>query len=369
VISQLPLAGAVAAAGSAVALVISNGPPPPVIVPALLNLTQAAATAAITSAGLSLGTVTTAPSPVVSAGLVLMQDPAASSEVPAGTRINLTLSSGPAPVAVPNVVGQTQDAALAAIATAGLTSGTITTAPNAVIAAGLVSGQTPTAGSLAAVGTQVSIIVSSGPPSSPRIDKIIFSDGTGTRTTATFSTGSANEALLAFVASDGPSGGGQTSTVSGAGLTWTLVKRVNTQPGTSEIWRASASALLSNVTVRSTPSRTGYAQSLTVVTFADATGIGASSVAAASTGAPAVSLTTTKPGSRVFAVGNDWDRATARTPAPGQAIVHESLATVGDTFWVQQVVNPVPAAGTVVQVTDAAPTTDRWNLACVEIVR
>lgn len=369
VISQLPLAGALAAPGSAVAIVVSNGPPPPVIVPTLLNLTQAAATAAITSAGLSLGTITTAPSTVVSAGLVLLQDPAGASAVPAGTRVNLTLSSGPPPVEVPNIVGQTQDAALAAIATANLTRGSISTAPNAVIAAGLVSGQTPIAGALVAVGTQVSFVVSSGAPSSPSIDKVIFSDGSGTRTTAAFSTTSANEVLLAFVASDGPSAGGQTSTVSGAGVTWTLVKRVNTQPGTSEIWRASASTLLSNVTVKSTPSKSGYAQSLTVVTFADATGVGASSVASAAAGAPTVSLTTTKPGSRVFAVGNDWDRATTRTPATGQAIVHESLVTVGDTFWVQQIVNAVTSAGSVVQVADVGPTTDRWNLACVEIVR
>ena len=47
--------------------------------------------------------------------------------------------------------------------------------------------------------------------------------------------------------------------------------------------------------------------------------------------------------------------------------MHQVLAAAGDTFWVQQVNAPVPAAGTVVTIADSAPTTDRWNFAAVEI--
>jgi hypothetical protein len=175
--------------------------------------------------------------------------------------------------------------------------------------------------------------------------------------------------LIAFVASDGPSAGGQTVTVSGAGLTWTLAKRVNVQPGTSEIWWAAAAGALTNVTVRSTPSKTGFYQSLTVVTFAGANGVGASAVANATTGPPTVTLTTTRAGSLVFAVGNDWDKALGRTPAADQALVHQYLPSVGDTFWVQNLVGPVAVAGTAVSINDVAPTTDRWNFACVEIIQ
>jgi hypothetical protein len=60
--------------------------------------------------------------------------------------------------------------------------------------------------------------------------------------TASFSTASGSELLLAFIATDYLSGSNTTVTgVSGGGLNWTLVCRTNVQSGTSEIWRAFAS--------------------------------------------------------------------------------------------------------------------------------
>ena len=60
----------------------------------------------------------------------------------------------------------------------------------------------------------------------------------------------------------------QTVTVSGGGLNWTLVRRTNVRPGTSEIWQASAPSVLTNVTVTSTLAVVGNNdQSLTVVAF------------------------------------------------------------------------------------------------------
>ena len=59
--------------------------------------------------------------------------------------------------------------------------------------------------------------------------------------TPSFSTVSGNELFLAFVSADHVSGVNTTVTsVTGAGLSWTLVKRTNTQAGTAEIWRALA---------------------------------------------------------------------------------------------------------------------------------
>src|SRR5439155_12801790 len=173
----------------------------------------------------------------------------------------------------------------------------------------------------------------------------------------------------AFVSSDGPISGGQAVTVTGGGLTWALVKRVNTELGTSEIWRATAPVVLSNATVSSTPTLSGFAQSVTVVTFSGAGGTGAVAGASGPTGAPTVSLTTTRPGSLVYAAGNDWDDAIARTLAAGQRMVHESVAsTLGDTFWLQTGTAAVATAGTSVPLRVTAPDTDRWNLAAVEIV-
>jgi hypothetical protein len=201
------------------------------------------------------------------------------------------------------------------------------------------------------------------------LDQTVFKDAKGVATTPAFSTAAAGELLVAFVGSDGPIAGGQTMTVTGAGLTWTLVKRTNARPGDAEIWWARAVGTLTNVSVTSTPSATGFDQSLTVVAFRGASGVGATGTANAATGAPSVSLTTTRAGSWVFGVGNDWDRAGARTVGPAQTMVHQWVdSTTGDTYWTQSTTAPTPASGTTVAISDTAPTADRWNLTSVEVL-
>ncbi len=64
------------------------------VVPNVVGQTQAAATTAITTAGLALGTVTTQSSPTVPAGTVISQNPAAGTNVVAGSAVNLVVSSG-----------------------------------------------------------------------------------------------------------------------------------------------------------------------------------------------------------------------------------------------------------------------------------
>ena len=223
-----------------------------------------------------------------------------------------------------------------------------------------------------ATSAAVAVTVNNAPPpppaNPPAVDKMVFSDGLGKRTTAAFSTTSMGETLVAFAASDGPpAAGGQTLTISGAGLTWTRVQRANTQFGTSEIWTATASAALTNVTVSSTPSATGFYQSLTVIAFTGVGSVGASNIANAGTGAPSVSLVSQAAGSLVYAVGNDWDNAIARTVAAGQTKVHEFLAPAGDTMWVQSLTGATTSAGQTVRLNDTTPTTDRWNYAIVEL--
>ncbi len=63
-------------------------------VPKVTGLTQAAASSAITTAGLKLGAVTTTTSTTVPAGLVISQNPAAGTVVPASSSVNLLVSSG-----------------------------------------------------------------------------------------------------------------------------------------------------------------------------------------------------------------------------------------------------------------------------------
>jgi hypothetical protein len=202
------------------------------------------------------------------------------------------------------------------------------------------------------------------------------SPAASTVSTAAFSTAAPNELLLAFVASDAALGTTVTvNSVSGAGLTWTLVVRTNAELGTAEIWRAFAPTPLANVTVTATLSQS-VTSSLTVVSFTgvDISGvngsgaIGAIGSRSAPSGAPTASLVTTRDGSWVFGVGDDWDSPIARAPGAGQSLVHQNFSSTGDTYWVQKQNAPTPATGTTVTIDDTAPTSDRYNLSIVEIL-
>ncbi|WP_455366909.1 PASTA domain-containing protein, partial [Kaarinaea lacus] len=166
VISQTPAGGIEVTAGSVVNLVVSSGPAPVnVTVPDVVNISQAAAESAITSAGLVVGNVTTSNSDTIAAGNVISQNPTGGSSVGEGSTVDLVVSSGPAPVVitVPNVEGLSQAAAESAITSAGLTVGTITTANSSTVAAGNVISQTPAGGTSISEGSSVDLVVSSGP--------------------------------------------------------------------------------------------------------------------------------------------------------------------------------------------------------------
>ncbi|MBW4028833.1 MAG: hypothetical protein HIU93_15810 [Acidobacteria bacterium] len=190
------------------------------------------------------------------------------------------------------------------------------------------------------------------------------------------STHATDELLLALISTD------QTSSsrvvvdeVTGAGLTWTRVARANRQSGTSEIWRAFAPKKLTNVQVIAKLSQSAVS-SLSVVTFTGVqtagTGgsgaIGAVGVGYDSSGNPSASLKTTKNGSLVIGVGNDYDNAILRTPLPGQVMVHQDLSSTGDTYWTQILASTVPLAGTIIRLGDSAPNSDQYNMAICEVL-
>jgi beta-lactam-binding protein with PASTA domain len=370
-ISQSPAAGAQVDEGSAVALVVSSGVPQ-VAVPDVVGLTQTAASSAITGAGLTVGAVTTQASLTVPAGSVISQSPAAGVSVDSGSAVALVVSSGVPQVAVPNVVGLTQTAASSAITGAGLTVGAVTTQASATVPAGSVISQSPAAGAQADEGSAVALVVSTGStPIALSVENMVFSDGIDARTTPAFSTAHPNDLLVAFVSAAGPTSSSlkQTVTVTGAGLTWTLAARANAQFGSTEIWTAVAAEPLVNATVTATPSFGGYAQSLTVIVYAGAAGTGATGIASADTGPTTVSLTTTRAGSLVYGVGYDSARAVTRTLGPDQTMVRQILNTkANQTFWVQARTGAVPLAGTLTTINDTAPTSDRWNVAAIEIL-
>jgi len=221
-----------------------------------------------------------------------------------------------------------------------------------------------------ATATALTVNVVAGSAGNLTIDHSVTQTGNGSVTTAPFSTTAANETLVAFVSSDGPAGANaQTTSVSGAGLTWSLVQRENVQSGDSEVWTANAPSALSGTTVTSTPAVAGFDQQLTVVAFQGAVGVGASAVAAATTGAPSVSLNATAAGSFAYAVGNDYDAAVARTPSTNQALVSEWVdGTANKTAWAQATTTGSTVAGQTLTLSDTAPASDQWNMAAVEIV-
>jgi IPT/TIG domain/Bacterial Ig-like domain (group 2) len=212
----------------------------------------------------------------------------------------------------------------------GQTQGTSTVTFNGIVASPTAWGATSISVSVPAGATSGPVVVTVNGVSSNlsaftvgqiqplSIDARVSADSSSaasTISTGAFSTTSSNELLLAFVSADASSKKSPNTTVtaiSGGGLTWQLVQRTNAQLGTSEIWRAFAKNVLSNVAVTVTLSQS-VAKSVTIVSFigADPTGIngsgaiGAVGTANAATGAPTASLVTTRNNSWVFGVGND----------------------------------------------------------------
>ena len=164
---SFPLSDLAQRAGWALDFASSASSPPSagVSVPDVVGLTQVAATSAITAAGLTVGTVSTAFSATVTAGLISGESPAAGTSVAAGSAVTLVVSTSSPPVGVPNVVGLSQTAATTALTGAGLTVGTVSTASSTTVGAGLVSSESPAAGTSVAAGSAVTLVVSTGPPS------------------------------------------------------------------------------------------------------------------------------------------------------------------------------------------------------------
>ena len=158
--------------------------------------------------------------------------------------------------------------------------------------------------------------------------------------------------------------------MTGGGLTWTLRQRTNSQRGDAEIWQTAASAQVTNMTVTATRAGGSYEGAILVTSFsgADTSANGAVAGASGASGAPTAAVTSTRSGSWLWATGFDWDNATARVMGSGQTSVDQYLAAINATFWTQREVATTAAAGTKVTINDTAPTTDRWNLAAVEIL-
>jgi hypothetical protein len=296
---------------------------------------------------------------------ILVDSPTASNFIsgtitpaPSGSGATVTLSQGAATIATATANGNGTytfpNVANGSYTVTPTKSGFTFTPASAVVT---VNGASVTGINFTAAGLAIDVTTSA--------DKSTFSTSIAT---PAFSTSAGNELLLAFV-SAAASTTPNVSSMSGGGLTWTLVQRANAQLSTAEIWKAVASAPLTNVTVTASLSQSSAA-SITLVAFAGVnptTPVGAAGSGYAASGAPTASLTTQGANSWVYGVGTAWDHSTARTLGTNQTMVHQNLDPNDYTAWVQRQNATVQPGGTVVTINDTAPASDRWNLSIVEI--
>jgi eukaryotic-like serine/threonine-protein kinase len=99
-------------------------------------------------------------------GTVISTDPPANTPVPEGETIDVVVSSGAAQVEVPSVIGQTEELAIQTLRNAGLEPGTVTSEPSAQ-PEGRVIRTVPGPGVTVPKGSQVDLVVSSGPTPEP----------------------------------------------------------------------------------------------------------------------------------------------------------------------------------------------------------
>jgi serine/threonine-protein kinase len=136
-------------------------------VPNLVNQSLTDAQAAVKNVQGNLqvvqGSATSCDPAVATKGNVCTQTPIAGTSLPTGGTITIHLSTGAPAKAVPDVSKKTQDQAIQALQAAGFTPGTPTTQASDTVPNGQVIGTNPPAGTQAATGSSVSLILSSGP--------------------------------------------------------------------------------------------------------------------------------------------------------------------------------------------------------------
>jgi serine/threonine-protein kinase len=195
VIGTNPPAGTELQVGSPVAVLVSSGPAQ-VHVPDVIGESQAAAEAALTAAGLTVGTVTHQAAAGQTVGNVLSQSPRPAASLPAGGAVSLTVAQAPNEVAVPSVVGNSETQAAAALGEAGFKPKSVSATTTDPAQVGLVQKQSPAAGVRARKGATVTLTVGVlGPQTTPTTPTTTPTTTTPTTTTTTTTTTTSPPAL------------------------------------------------------------------------------------------------------------------------------------------------------------------------------
>src|SRR5215213_2506993 len=135
--------------------------PGDVTVPRVVGQDVASATSELRSAGLKASVDRVASSRAVDE--VLAQDPSGGDQAQDGSTVTLTVSSGPGQVPVPSVVGLGEQKASATLIDAGLVVDRVVRQANDTVSEGRTIRTSPAAGTSVDRGSNVTLVVSSGP--------------------------------------------------------------------------------------------------------------------------------------------------------------------------------------------------------------
>jgi eukaryotic-like serine/threonine-protein kinase len=158
VIEQDPQAGDKVPKGKLVNLQVSAGAPE-AVVPDVRGKTLTDAIETLAGRGLRASAMDVPSSKPPQT--IVAQDPAPGTKVPTKTTVHINVSKGPEQAAVPNVVGQTYDAAAQQLQSQGFAIARTDQASNEQ--AGVVIAQNPVANSVSSKGAKVTLYVSKGP--------------------------------------------------------------------------------------------------------------------------------------------------------------------------------------------------------------
>jgi serine/threonine-protein kinase len=161
VIWQDPPPGLIAPEGTKVTLVSSAGPPK-IPVPDVSGLETGLAQSLVASAGLVVSQVESVQA-AAPPGIAMMTRPPAGTALAPGAGVAVVVSRGAPTIAVPDLLGMASGDARSRLEMEGLLLGTVTRRRTADASPGTVVAQRPAAGTLAAPGTVVDIVVARSP--------------------------------------------------------------------------------------------------------------------------------------------------------------------------------------------------------------
>lgn len=188
VISQAPEAGVILRGGETARFEVSRGPEKRPV-PEVAGLTPQGAAFLLGQAGLTLGELVPVDDPTVPPGAVVSSSPASGTVVAKAATVDLHVSAGPAAVTVPQLIGQTRDAALQALGGLGLRAQmTVRVLPDGDPTIGTVLDQVPPAGETIRPTRSVTLAIGAKAPPPPSTTTTTSSTEVPTTTTATTTT-------------------------------------------------------------------------------------------------------------------------------------------------------------------------------------